>query len=161
MLTPQLKHLLDFISERIETSGICPTYVQMAQALNLKSKSGIHPLLCRLEERGFIRKLPNKRQAIEVIRRAGEPSPASASVEAAALREVGETYITSGQRAAYRAGMSTAAMICDSLGASHFGDEIWRVRDLIHVPKSTGEKAVEAARKVLDGEDFGQRPEVL
>ena len=67
MLTLKQKELLDYISLTNSKCGICPSYEEMKNKLNLKSKSGIHRIISALEERGFIRKLANKARAIEVI----------------------------------------------------------------------------------------------
>lgn len=68
MLTNKQYELLIFINERIRESGISPSFDEMKEALNLKSKSGIHRLISALEERGFIRRLPNRARALEVLR---------------------------------------------------------------------------------------------
>ncbi|SVC73829.1 uncharacterized protein METZ01_LOCUS326683, partial [marine metagenome] len=62
------KNLLLFINKKLRASGISPSYEEMKQSLNLKSKSGIHRLISALEERGFIRRLPHKARALEVIK---------------------------------------------------------------------------------------------
>ena len=67
MLTEKQKELLDYIILTSKKRGICPSYEEMKNRLNLKSKSGIHRIISALEERGFIRKLPNKARAIEII----------------------------------------------------------------------------------------------
>ena len=68
MLTKKQKNLLVFINKRIRSSGISPSYEEMKNSLNLKSKSGIHRLISALEERGFIRRLPHKARALEVLK---------------------------------------------------------------------------------------------
>ncbi|MBV6657339.1 MAG: transcriptional repressor LexA [Devosiaceae bacterium] len=68
MLTPKQHELLMFIHERLRESGVPPSFDEMKDALDLKSKSGIHRLITALEERGFIRRLPNRARAMEVIR---------------------------------------------------------------------------------------------
>ena len=68
MLTKKQKNLLLFINKKLRASGISPSYEEMKDSLNLKSKSGIHRLLSALEERGFIRRLPHKARALEVIK---------------------------------------------------------------------------------------------
>jgi repressor LexA len=68
MLTRKQHELLMFIHERLKESGIPPSFDEMKDALDLKSKSGIHRLIKALEERGFIRRLPNRARALEVIR---------------------------------------------------------------------------------------------
>ena len=68
MLTKKQKNLLLFINKKLRASGVSPSYEEMKQSLNLKSKSGIHRLISALEERGFIRRLPHKARALEVIK---------------------------------------------------------------------------------------------
>ena len=68
MLTRKQHELLRFIHERVRESGVPPSFDEMKDALDLKSKSGIHRLITALEERGFIRRLPNRARALEVIR---------------------------------------------------------------------------------------------
>lgn len=68
MLTNKQRELLLFISDRIKESGVSPSFDEMKEALDLKSKSGIHRLITALEERGFIRRLPNRARALEVLR---------------------------------------------------------------------------------------------
>jgi repressor LexA len=68
MLTRKQHELLMFIHERLKESGIPPSFDEMKDALDLASKSGIHRLITALEERGFIRRLPNRARALEVLR---------------------------------------------------------------------------------------------
>jgi repressor LexA len=68
MLTRKQFELLRFIHERLKEAGIPPSFDEMKDALDLRSKSGIHRLITALEERGFIRRLPNRARAIEVIK---------------------------------------------------------------------------------------------
>jgi repressor LexA len=68
MLTKKQKNLLLFINKKLRATGISPSYEEMKEALNLKSKSGIHRLISALEERGFIRRLAHKARALEVIK---------------------------------------------------------------------------------------------
>ncbi len=68
MLTKKQHELLAFINERISESGVSPSFDEMKDALELKSKSGVHRLITALEERGFIRRLPNRARALEVLR---------------------------------------------------------------------------------------------
>ena len=68
MLTKKQQSLLLFIHERLQAEGVPPSFDEMKDALDLKSKSGIHRLITALEERGFIRRLPNRARALEVIK---------------------------------------------------------------------------------------------
>ncbi len=67
MLTSKQSELLRFIHERLENSGVSPSFEEMKDALALKSKSGVHRLIGALEERGFIRRLPNRARALEIL----------------------------------------------------------------------------------------------
>ncbi len=77
MLTRKQYELLTFIEERLRTAGISPSFEEMKIALDLKSKSGIHRLITALVERGFIRRLPHRARALEVLKlpENREPTP--------------------------------------------------------------------------------------
>jgi len=68
MLTAKQRELLMFIQQRLGEGGISPSFDEMREALDLKSKSGVHRLISALEERGFIRRLPNRARALEVVK---------------------------------------------------------------------------------------------
>src|SRR5919108_1126449 len=68
MLTRKQRELLQFIQERLGDTGISPSFDEMKDALGLKSKSGVHRLITGLEERGFIRRLPHRARALDVVR---------------------------------------------------------------------------------------------
>ena len=68
MLTKKQLDLLDFIDRRLQRDGIPPSFDEMKDALDLRSKSGIHRLITALEERGFIRRLPHRARALEIVR---------------------------------------------------------------------------------------------
>ena len=68
MLTRKQLELLRFVHERLKESGVPPSFDEMKDALDLRSKSGIHRLITALEERGFIRRLPNRARALEVLK---------------------------------------------------------------------------------------------
>jgi len=74
MLTEKQKQLLLFINARINESGVPPSFDEMKEALALRSKSGIHRLISALEERGFIRRLPHRARALEILRLPNEPA---------------------------------------------------------------------------------------
>lgn len=85
MLTAKQHQLLTFIQSRLESGGVSPSFEEMKDALDLRSKSGVHRLISALEERGFIRRLPNRARALEVVRPADgaavsptRPAPPSA-----------------------------------------------------------------------------------
>lgn len=76
MLTPKQHELLMFIYERIRETGVSPSFDEMKEALDLRSKSGIHRLITALEDRGFIRRLPHKARALEIRRLPDDMMPA-------------------------------------------------------------------------------------
>ena len=80
MLTRKQRELLLFINQRLTATGVSPSFDEMKDALNLKSKSGIHRLVSGLEERGFIRRLPHRARALEVVK-LPEESAAPAAAE--------------------------------------------------------------------------------
>jgi repressor LexA len=79
MLTRKQHELLMFIHERLKEAGVPPSFDEMKDALDLRSKSGIHRLIKALEERGFIRRLPNRARAVEVLRLPDSMSPGLAA----------------------------------------------------------------------------------
>lgn len=82
MLTAKQRELLVFIKQRLESDGISPSFEEMKDALDLKSKSGVHRLISALVERGFIRRLPNRARALEVLRDPVESQAGSAPAAA-------------------------------------------------------------------------------
>jgi repressor LexA len=85
MLTAKQHELLLYIQRKLEETGISPSFEEMKDALDLKSKSGVHRLISALEERGFIRRLPNRARALEVLRQpenvtTAKPTPANDTV---------------------------------------------------------------------------------
>ena len=81
MLTAKQRELLLFIDSRLKQDGVSPSFDEMREALELKSKSGVHRLISALEERGFIRRLPNRARALEVVKMPETSAPpASATV---------------------------------------------------------------------------------
>jgi len=89
MLTRKQHELLLFINQRLTATGVSPSFDEMKDALNLKSKSGIHRLVSGLEERGFIRRLPHRARALEVVKLPEE----SAAPPAAGERRFSATII--------------------------------------------------------------------
>src|SRR5258708_31675330 len=77
MLTKKQHELLMFINQRLSATGISPSFDEMKEALNLRSKSGIHRLISGLGERGFIRRLAHRARALEVVRLPEETSVAA------------------------------------------------------------------------------------
>ena len=91
MLTAKQRELLQFIHNRLNASGVSPSFDEMREALDLKSKSGVHRLISALEERQFIRRLPNRARALEVVRMpdtsAGASAPTAPRVAPAAAND--------------------------------------------------------------------------
>jgi repressor LexA len=85
MLTRKQSELLTYIQDRLKESGVSPSFEEMKDALALKSKSGVHRLISALEERGFIRRLPNRARALEVLRL---PETQAGAAQAAAQAKV-------------------------------------------------------------------------
>ena len=87
MLTRKQHELIRFIQAKLEETGVSPSFEEMKEALDLKSKSGVHRLISALEERGFIHRLPNRARALEVLRQpddvASKPSARTATNSAA------------------------------------------------------------------------------
>ncbi|MGB3739626.1 MAG: transcriptional repressor LexA [Pontixanthobacter sp.] len=77
MLTAKQHELIRFIQQRLEETGISPSFEEMKAALDLKSKSGVHRLISALEERGFIRRLPNRARALEILKNPEDALPRS------------------------------------------------------------------------------------
>ena len=77
MLTSKQHELLLFINKRLNERGVSPSFDEMREALDLKSKSGVHRLISALEERGFIRRLANRARALEVLKLPESAAPAS------------------------------------------------------------------------------------
>lgn len=88
MLTRKQHELLTFIHTRLEEGGVSPSFDEMKEALNLKSKSGIHRLITALEERGFIRRLPHRARALEVLKLPDGSAPAMAQADAEPAPEI-------------------------------------------------------------------------
>lgn len=83
MLTAKQHELIRFIQQRLEETGISPSFEEMKEALDLKSKSGVHRLISALEERGFIRRLPNRARALEVLKQPEDSTPAARKSQSA------------------------------------------------------------------------------
>lgn len=79
MLTRKQHELLMFIHERLKETGVPPSFDEMKVALDLKSKSGIHRLIVALEERGFLRRMPNRARAMEIVKLPESVSPSLAA----------------------------------------------------------------------------------
>ncbi len=126
MLTQKQKDLLLLIDARIKAKGVPPSYDEMKDSLGLASKSGIHRLITALEERGFIRRLPNKARALEVLKlpedyaATAAPAPANDSYE---IPFVGK--IAAGSPiAAIEDSYNTISVPSNMMGPDHFALEI-------------------------------------
>ena len=90
MLTRKQHELLTYIHDKLGETGVSPSFEEMKEALELKSKSGVHRLISALEERGFLRRLPNRARALEILRmpdvKAGIASSPKAPVAPPACR---------------------------------------------------------------------------
>ncbi|WP_242117598.1 transcriptional repressor LexA [Sphingomonas lacusdianchii] len=84
MLTRKQHELICFIDDRLRATGVSPSFEEMKEALDLKSKSGVHRLISALEEREFIRRLPNRARALEVLRMPERPVAKKAAAKPAA-----------------------------------------------------------------------------
>ncbi len=94
MLTSKQKELLLFINDRIKETGVSPSFDEMKEALDLASKSGIHRLITALEERGFIRRLPHRARALEVLKM---PESAVADTKPRGRRDFKPAIVSSGE----------------------------------------------------------------
>jgi hypothetical protein len=111
MLTSKQHELLLFINRRLNDSGVSPSFDEMREALDLKSKSGVHRLISALEERGFIRRLPNRARALEVLKlpeSAAPSAPAPRPVIPAAANDTIEIPMHGRIAAVHRAGSRPA-----------------------------------------------------
>jgi len=109
MLTKKQHELLVFINQRLRATGVAPSFDEMKDALNLRSKSGIHRLISGLEERGFIRRLPHRARALEVVKLPEESAaPASGTPSAEAERGRFSPTVIRGDFAAALPGMPVA-----------------------------------------------------
>lgn len=154
MLTAKQHELVCFINDRLKETGVSPSFEEMKEALDLKSKSGVHRLISALEERHFIRRLPNRARALEVLRMPDRPekpvaesnvgkTEASARVAPQAANDVVEIplhgRIAAGVPIEAFEGSSTLAVPAALLGSGeHYALEV------------SGDSMVEAG--ILDGD---------
>jgi len=88
MLTRKQHELVCFINDRLNETGVSPSFEEMKEALDLKSKSGVHRLISALEERAFIRRLPNRARALEVLKMPERAERKMPDVDAGQLRQL-------------------------------------------------------------------------
>ena len=135
MLTRKQHELLMFIHERIKESGVSPSFDEMKEALDLASKSGIHRLITALEERGFLRRLPHRARALEVVKMPQQATPSSPPKGRAPFRP----QVVEGVRQPDTGVMASDVRELPVLGKIAAGtpiDAIQHERDRIPVPES-------------------------
>jgi repressor LexA len=128
MLTAKMHELLVFLDARSREGGVSPSFEEMKAALGLKSKSGVHRLVEALEERGFIRRLPNRARALEVVRGPGPRPPGLATAAATAPGADAENVIRP-DFLARRAAPPAAAVELALLGRIAAGRPIEAIED--------------------------------
>ena len=131
MLTRKQHELLMFIHERIKEQGVSPSFDEMKEALDLASKSGIHRLITALEERGFLRRLPHRARALEVLKLPDQAAPG-----AARSRGFRPQVIEGAGRAAEPANDSRELPVLGKIAAGVPIEAIQHERDRISVPES-------------------------
>lgn len=129
MLTQKQKDLLLLIDKKIKAEGVPPSYDEMKDALGLASKSGIHRLITALEERGFIRRLPNKARALEVLQLPQDSKPKASNLAPTAANDEYEIpfvgKIAAGNPiAALEDSYNTIAVPPNMMGPDHFALQI-------------------------------------
>ena len=94
MLTSKQQQLLSYIKEHLDQGGVSPSFEEMKEALDLKSKSGIHRLISALEERGFIRRLANRARALEIVKLPDSMATAARSGANGSVASTSESVVT-------------------------------------------------------------------
>ena len=130
MLTRKQHELLMFIHERIKETGVSPSFDEMKEALDLASKSGIHRLITALEERGFLRRLPHRARALEVVRLPEEATPGARG------RAPFKPQLIENTRAAAAANDIRELPVLGRIAAGTPIDAIQHERDRVQVPES-------------------------
>src|SRR5665213_3105971 len=130
MLTRKQHELLMFIHERIKESGVSPSFDEMKEALDLASKSGIHRLITALEERGFLRRLPHRARALEVVRLPEEATPGSRN------RAPFKPQVIESPRAALAANDIRELPVLGRIAAGTPIDAIQHEKDRVMVPEA-------------------------
>jgi repressor LexA len=135
MLTRKQHELLMFIHERIKETGVSPSFDEMKEALDLASKSGIHRLITALEERGFLRRLPHRARALEVVKMPQQATPSSPPKG----RSPFKPQVVEGQRGAESGALAADVRELPVLGKIAAGTPIEAIqheRDRVPVPES-------------------------
>ena len=133
MLTRKQHELLMFIHERIKESGVSPSFDEMKEALDLASKSGIHRLITALEERGFLRRLPHRARALEVVKL---PQQATAAAPPKGRAPFKPQLVEAGQAIPAAANDSRELPILGRIAAGTPLEAIQQERDRMPVPES-------------------------
>ena len=133
MLTRKQHELLMFIHERIKESGVSPSFDEMKEALDLASKSGIHRLITALEERGFLRRLPHRARALEVVKL---PQQATAAAPPKGRAPFKPQLVDAGGAAAVPANDTRELPILGRIAAGTPIEAIQQERDRMPVPES-------------------------
>jgi repressor LexA len=133
MLTRKQHELLMFIHERIKESGVSPSFDEMKDALGLASKSGIHRLITALEERGFLRRLPHRARALEVIKL---PSQATAAAPPKGRAPFKPQLVEAGAESPGAANDTRELPILGKIAAGTPIEAIQQERDRMPVPES-------------------------
>ena len=127
MLTSKQHDLLMFIHERLKEAGVPPSFEEMKEALGLKSKSGIHRLITALEERGFLRRMPHRARALEIIRL---PDDTNASVPP--TKSVFNPSVIEGSLGKLRGGVEDVGIVVPMMGRIAAGVPIEAIQDHSH-----------------------------
>ena len=133
MLTRKQHELLMFIHERIKESGVSPSFDEMKEALDLASKSGIHRLITALEERGFLRRLPHRARALEVVKL---PQQATAAAPPKGRAPFKPQLVDAGGAVAPAANDTRELPILGRIAAGTPIEAIQQERDRIGVPET-------------------------
>lgn len=133
MLTRKQHELLMFIHERIKESGVSPSFDEMKEALDLASKSGIHRLITALEERGFLRRLPHRARALEVVKLPQQATPTAPPKGRAPFKP---QLVEAGQAVPAAANDTRDLPILGKIAAGTPIEAIQQERDRIPVPES-------------------------
>src|ERR1700754_1197101 len=134
MLTAKQKELLLYIHERIKETGVSPSFDEMKEALDLASKSGIHRLITALEERGFLRRLPHRARALEVVKL---PQQATAAAPPKGRAPFKPQLVEAGQAAPVVAANDSRELpILGRIAAGTPIEAIQQERDRLPVPES-------------------------
>ena len=135
MLTRKQHELLMFIHERIKESGVSPSFDEMKEALDLASKSGIHRLITALEERGFLRRLPHRARALEVVKLPQQATTSSPPKGRAPFKPQ-LVEADAGQQAMNVANDTREISVLGKIAAGTPIEAIQQERDRMHVPES-------------------------